>query len=89
MLNPHEKFFKETFSDLAVTKDFLNHYLPTNVIEYIELDTLTPKKDSFINDELNKKEWNTSRRSFAIFLAQERTLQNKKVESTYPEGSDK
>lgn len=52
--NPHDKFFKETFSDLSVTKDFLNHYLPTNVIEYIDLDTLTPEKDSFINDELQE-----------------------------------
>lgn len=54
MINPHDKFFKETFGDVAVTKDFLYHYLPSEVRKYIKLDTLVPQKDSFIDDELKE-----------------------------------
>lgn len=54
MINPHDRFFKETFGDIAVTKDFLYHYLPNEVVEYVDLDTLTPQKDSFISDELKE-----------------------------------
>ena len=50
--NPHDKFFKETFSDVEVAKDFLNNYLPEDILKVIDVDTLDPQKDSFINGEL-------------------------------------
>ncbi|MEA1975711.1 MAG: Rpn family recombination-promoting nuclease/putative transposase, partial [Bacillota bacterium] len=34
--NPHDKFFKETFSNVAVAKDFINNYLPKNIINIID-----------------------------------------------------
>lgn len=54
MKNPHDKFLKETINDVAVTRDFLNNYLPEEVVQYIDLNTLLPQKDSFINDELKE-----------------------------------
>ena len=52
--NPHDKFFKETFGNVAVAKDFLNNYLPQNIMNLIDVDTLEPQKDSFINEELQE-----------------------------------
>ena len=47
--NPHDKFFKETFSKVSVAKDFLNNYLPQSIMNVIDIDTLEPQKNSFIN----------------------------------------
>ena len=52
--NPHDKFFKETFGNTEIAKDFLNNYLPQNIINIIDIDTLQPQKDSFINKELKE-----------------------------------
>lgn len=52
--NPHDKFFKETFSNIAVAKDFMNNYLPQSIINIIDIKTLEPQKDSFINEELQE-----------------------------------
>ena len=52
--NPHDRFFKETFGKVEVAKDFLNNYLPENIIKVIDVDTLEPQKDSFINEELHE-----------------------------------
>ncbi|MEZ0537302.1 Rpn family recombination-promoting nuclease/putative transposase [Caldicellulosiruptoraceae bacterium PP1] len=52
--NPHDKFFKETFSNIEVTKDFLINYLPEGIVKIIDLDTLELQKDSFINEELQE-----------------------------------
>ena len=38
--NPHDKFFKETFSNIEVAKDFLLNYLPQNIIENVDINTL-------------------------------------------------
>ena len=40
--NPHDKFFKETFGKSDVAKDFLNNYLPQEIREIVNIDTLEP-----------------------------------------------
>ncbi len=50
--NPHDKFFKETFGKVEVARDFFSNYLPQNILNIIDLDTIEPQKDSFINKEL-------------------------------------
>lgn len=52
--NPHDKFFKETFGDLMVTKDFLHHYLPPTLLQATDLNTLEPQKDTFIDENLKE-----------------------------------
>lgn len=52
--NPHDKFFKETFGDVTIAGDFLVNYLPESVLEYIDIDTLDPQKDSFIDKKLEE-----------------------------------
>ncbi|WP_050632171.1 Rpn family recombination-promoting nuclease/putative transposase [Bacillus andreraoultii] len=52
--NPHDKFFKEPFGDVTVTKDFLTNYLPESIMEMIDVNTLEPEKDRFINEKLKE-----------------------------------
>lgn len=52
--NPHDKFFKETFGNVEIAKDFLNNYLPENIMNVVDVNTLEPQKDSFINEELQE-----------------------------------
>ncbi|KAF1083697.1 hypothetical protein SPSYN_03154 [Sporotomaculum syntrophicum] len=52
--NPHDKFFKKTFGDVDVAGNFLDNYLPQNIVDIIDMDTLEPQKDSFINNELQE-----------------------------------
>lgn len=50
----HDKLFKETFGNIEIAKDFMNRYLPTTIRDIVDLDTLEPQKDSFINKELKE-----------------------------------
>jgi len=35
---PHDKFFKETLSDLETAKDFMKNYLPKDLLGIIDLE---------------------------------------------------
>lgn len=50
--NPHDKMFKETFSDLDVVSDFLKHYIPKENLAIIDVESIVLLKDSFIQKEL-------------------------------------
>jgi len=52
--NPHDKFFKETFSRPEVIRSFLEEYLPDAVSAVLNLDLLELQKDSFITAELQE-----------------------------------
>lgn len=52
--NPHDKFFKETLGDVSVAQDFIENYLPENILDIIDIDTISPLKDSFIEKELQE-----------------------------------
>jgi len=52
--NPHDKLFRETWSDLAVAQSFLRHYLPQEVLTVTDLGTLEICKDSFVEKELRE-----------------------------------
>jgi len=50
--NPHDSFFRETFSRKEVACDFLTNYLPETILKHIDLETLTLSKDTFVDQEL-------------------------------------
>ncbi|MDX8047218.1 Rpn family recombination-promoting nuclease/putative transposase [Gracilibacillus sp. S3-1-1] len=52
--NPHDKYFKAIFSNVEVVKDFLTHFVPPSISMVMDLETLEPQKDSFINDSLRE-----------------------------------
>ncbi|MFZ1984181.1 MAG: Rpn family recombination-promoting nuclease/putative transposase, partial [Desulfatitalea sp.] len=54
IVNPHDKLFRETWSDLATAKSFLHHYLPSEVLSLTALDTLEICKDTFVEKDLRE-----------------------------------
>ena len=52
--NPHDKFFKATFSKEEVAKDFLDTQLPKEISELLDTSTFELLKDSFIDDRLSE-----------------------------------
>lgn len=52
--NPHDKFLKEMLGNVETAKDFITNYLPQQVLQVMDVDTLEPQKDSFINKELEE-----------------------------------
>ncbi|MFZ0545762.1 MAG: Rpn family recombination-promoting nuclease/putative transposase [Candidatus Promineifilaceae bacterium] len=52
--NPHDLFFRETFSHVEVAHDFIEQYLPAEVVAALDLDTLELQKDSFIDADLRE-----------------------------------
>jgi predicted transposase/invertase (TIGR01784 family) len=53
--NPHDKFFKETFSRVEIAREFFQHHLPTAVVQTLALDTLTLQPSTFVDPELQEQ----------------------------------
>ena len=53
--NPHDKFFKETFTRLEVAQDFFANYLPPSVVAVLDLDSLNLQSGSFIDPDLQEQ----------------------------------
>jgi len=52
--NPHDRFFREVFSRLAWSRDFLRTQLPPAIVETLALETLELRPGSFLNEELQQ-----------------------------------
>lgn len=52
--NAHDKFFKETFSNLEVTRDFLNNHLPEQILKSVDLQNLEMQNGSYVDEELKE-----------------------------------
>ncbi len=52
--NPHDRFFKQLFSRQEAARDFMRYYLPAEVAESLDLDSLALRKDSFIDGDLQE-----------------------------------
>lgn len=52
--HPHDKFVKDMLSRPGVTKDFLDNYLPAEILRILDLSTLELTKDSFVDKELRE-----------------------------------
>jgi hypothetical protein len=52
--NPHDKFFKESFSRLEVAKSFIEEVLPKDIRDKMNLNTLQLSNASYIDDMLRE-----------------------------------
>ena len=52
--NPHDRFFKEVMSEREIIRDFLQNYLPAEMVRLIDLESITAEKDSFVEKELQE-----------------------------------
>jgi predicted transposase/invertase (TIGR01784 family) len=52
--SPHDGFFKRLFGDLEVAQDFMQCYLPPEILARLDLATLQVESESFVDPELRK-----------------------------------
>jgi predicted transposase/invertase (TIGR01784 family) len=52
--NPHDKFFKETFSKRKNVIEFIKNVLPKELVENLKLSSLRFDENSYIDDELQE-----------------------------------
>ncbi len=52
--NPHDKFFKQSFSHLDLAAEFMRWYLPPDVAAALDLSRLRLEKDSFVDPKLRE-----------------------------------
>jgi predicted transposase/invertase (TIGR01784 family) len=52
--NPHDKFFKETFSRLEVAQSFIEEVFPPDLLERLNLSALKRVNNSFTDEELEE-----------------------------------
>jgi Uncharacterized conserved protein len=52
--NPHDKFFKDTFSNPLVTRDFIESYLPESILKMVDLSELEIQNGSHVDEELSE-----------------------------------
>ena len=53
--NPHDLYFKSTFGKLDFIKRFLKNFLPKELTEIIDMDTLSREPASYLNEELKEQ----------------------------------
>ena len=53
--NPHDKFFKAMISRPEVAKDFILYYLPKEVVDLLDGDSIILTKDSFVDQTLREQ----------------------------------
>lgn len=47
--NPHDAYFKATFGKIDFAKDFLNNYLPVELVHHMDIETLTSEPTSYLS----------------------------------------
>ncbi|NEX17761.1 MAG: hypothetical protein C1943_14355 [Halochromatium sp.] len=50
--NPHDVYFRESFTRREIAQDFLRQHLPAELLEVVDLDSLEISKDSYVSKEL-------------------------------------
>ena len=50
--NPHDIYFRESFTRREIAQDFLRWHLPAELLEFVDLDSLEISKDSYVSKEL-------------------------------------
>jgi predicted transposase/invertase (TIGR01784 family) len=54
LTNPHDKFFKEIFGQPDLAADFVRNYLPSAIVNALDLDALEVQKESFVDEKLEE-----------------------------------
>ena len=52
--NPHDKFFIFVMWQREIAQDFLMNYFPPETARFIDFNTISQEKDSFIEKELQE-----------------------------------
>ncbi len=84
--NPHDAFFKMSFGDIEIAKDFLQNYLPKNVVKAIDLNYLVKENGSYVDEEFQNVQsdllWKTkinNHAGYIYFLFEHKSYKDKKI----------
>ena len=50
--HPHDHYFKNTFGKIEIARDFLKSCLPKEIVNILDLNTLTNQKSEYIDNKL-------------------------------------
>ncbi|MDK2936547.1 MAG: hypothetical protein PWP62_1555 [Eubacteriaceae bacterium] len=50
----HDEFFRNVFSDVKIARDFIENYLPSPILEMVELENLEIQSGTFVDEKLKK-----------------------------------
>jgi predicted transposase/invertase (TIGR01784 family) len=82
----HDRLFRETFSRVSEAKLFFKHFLPEDISEYLDLETLKLQNTSFVNERLESHfsdivyscQWeNSSQEAFLTFILEHKSYPEK------------
>src|SRR5690625_2573181 len=82
----HDKLFKESFGNVTVAQDFLQHYLPPALLKVVDLASLEISIDSFIEEGLQDSRSNLlneaiidGEKSYVYFLFEHKSYPTKDI----------
>lgn len=52
--NPHDRFFRQSLSDIQIARDFFEAHLPRSILTKVDLNSLEICKESYIEDDLKE-----------------------------------
>jgi len=50
----HDRFFRKSFGRVDIARNYLEEYLPAEVVALLDLDTLSLEEDTFIDEEMQE-----------------------------------
>ena len=84
--NPHDKIFKKMFGDIDVATDFLKNYLPNEILEITDLESITYEKETHVSKKLQEyfldilfKTKINGEEAYIYFLFEHKSYNDKKV----------
>ena len=84
--NPHDKIFKKMFGDIEVATDFLKNYLPNEILEITDLESITYEKETHVSKKLQEyfldilfKTKINGEEAYIYFLFEHKSYNDKKV----------
>lgn len=54
--NPHDRFFRDSFSRPEIVRNYLEEYLPADLLALLDLDTLRLQEGTFIDETLREQQ---------------------------------
>lgn len=86
IIQPHDKFFRATFGKADFSRDFLNNYLPKELVELVDMDTLIVQNTNYISKELKEQFTDllyrtniNNEKAYILFLFEHKSYQDRMV----------
>lgn len=83
---PHDKYFRATFGEVGFTSNLLTSYLPKGLLNLVDMSTLEPQKESYLDEKLQEQFTDllfrvniNNKEGYIYFLFEHKSYQDKMV----------